>query len=117
MLTLRADVNFFVVAVTVSNTGGVRGSYHLCRDSRPPWLTLQGDEDGRGVLAPEEKAELRIVVDVNAAKVAATEDACAVPRLEGSSDGRPSACAVLRLEADKGGAGVLLPVVCNFVER
>lgn len=66
------------------------------------------------MLEPGETAELRIVVDVAGARVAAKQSD--VRGWELPAEHRSSACAVLRVEMDGGGAGMLLPVVCKCVE-
>lgn len=114
MLELGAGIPSLVAVVTVTNTGGVQGTYHVCGDSRPAWLNLEGS--GRGTLARGRSADLRIIVDGAAARAAASgEGAKALGQSDSSGDPRV-ACAVLRLEANGGGAGVLLPVVCNVTD-
>lgn len=98
-----------IAMVEVSNAGGLAGEYHVCKDSVPSWMTIDGA--GRGNLGPGEKAALRIVVDPAAAKVAARENGCA------QTQNRPAACAVLRVEAEGGAPGMLLPVVWMVVDR
>lgn len=89
------------VATEVKNEGGVGGEYHVCDDTVPKWMKL---ENRRGTLAPGETTQLGIVVDATAA----AEEAAAMPG--------PTPCAVLRVDVDGGGTGMLLPVICSFDE-
>lgn len=102
---------FPAAVAEVSNTGGMAGEYHVCKDSLPGWMSLDGN--GRGELGPGQKTELGIVVD------AAAADAAAGSELNGSelAQHRPAACAVLRLEVEGGGSGTLLAVVCMVADR
>ncbi|CAM9474706.1 unnamed protein product [Ectocarpus fasciculatus] len=113
-LVLALDQRPSLSAVTeISNTGGIKGTFHVCKDSLPGWISLDGNE--RGELEPGEKVEIAIVIDAAEAEAAA--------RKESNNDGsesdkhRPAACAVLRVEVDGGGSGTMLPVVCNLGDR
>lgn len=114
MLTLRKGVKWLIAVIVVSNTGGVRGSFHLTGESRPAWLKWEGT--GRGSLSPGERAELRLSIDVEAAEEVASRSSAGVAESAEARDATLSACAVLRIEADGGGSGVLLPVTCTFAE-
>ncbi|CAM9139890.1 unnamed protein product [Ectocarpus sp. 12 AP-2014] len=109
-LVLVLDQTPSLSAVTeISNTGGIKGTFHVCKDSLPGWISLDGSE--RGELEPGEKVEIAIVIDAAEAEAAA--------RIESNNDSesdthRPAACAVLRVEVDGGGSGTMLPVVCNL---
>ncbi|CAB1120216.1 unnamed protein product [Ectocarpus sp. CCAP 1310/34] len=112
-LVLILDQTPSLSAVTeISNTGGIKGAFHVCKDSLPGWISLDGSELGE--LEPGEKVEITIVIDAAEAEAAA--------RKESNSDSesdthRPAACAVLRIEVDGGGSGTMLPVVCNLGDR
>ncbi|CAM9934305.1 unnamed protein product [Scytosiphon promiscuus] len=102
-LSFALDRTPVSAAVEVTNTGGMEGKYHVCRESLPGWMRL--DNNQKGTLRPGETAEISIFIDALAAEAAAAKEL----------DGRPlkeSACAVLRVEVDAGGLGVLLPVSC-----
>lgn len=90
----------------ITNTGGKSGRYHLCADSCPEWMSLDGSWSGE--LQPGEKVQLSIVVDTPAAETVAENRGGHGKELHEQS----AACAVLRVEVDGGGAGTLLPVVC-----
>lgn len=94
--------------VEIRNDGGTVGKYHVCGDSLPGWLSLEGNE--RGELRPGEKVEIGIVVDAAEAEAAAGKEV-------GSGPGAEDLCAVLRVEVDGGGSGTLLPVVCMLGDR
>ncbi|CAM9274896.1 unnamed protein product [Ectocarpus sp. 12 AP-2014] len=112
-LVLVLDQTPSLSAVTeISNTGGIKGTFHVCKDSLPGWISLDGSE--RGELEPGEKVEIAIVIDAAEAEAAA--------RRESNNDSerdthRPAACAVLRVEVDGGGSGTMLPVVCDLGDR
>lgn len=112
-LILALDQTPSLSTVTeICNTGGVKGTFHVCKDSLPGWMSLDGNE--RGELEPGEKVEIAIVIDAAEAEAAA--------RKESNNDSesgthRPAACAVLRVEVDGGGSGTMLPVVCNLGDR
>lgn len=90
-------------AVTIANAGGMKGKFHVCKDSLPDWISLDGND--RGELRPGEAVEIGVVVDVAEAEAAAEQESNGGPR---------QACAVLRVEVDGGGSGTFLPVVCTF---
>ncbi|CAM9317650.1 unnamed protein product, partial [Hapterophycus canaliculatus] len=94
--------------VGILNAGGMTGKYHVCKDTLPGWMSLEGNE--RGELGPGEKVEISIVVDAAEAEAAAGKELGGGPRTE-------DLCAVLRVEVDGGGSGTLLPVVCVLGER
>lgn len=89
-------------AVSIANAGGMKGKFHVCEDSLPAWMSLDGND--RGELGPGEKVEIGIIVDVAEAEAGAEN---------GSDGGSRQACAVLRVEVDGGGSGTFLPVVCT----
>lgn len=89
------------VTTEMRNEGGAAGEYHVCDSTVPKWMKL---ENGRGSLAPGETAQLCIVVDATAV----AEEAAAIPA--------PTPCAVLRVDVDGGGTGILLPITCSFDE-
>lgn len=102
-LVLELDETPFLSAVTaISNIGGVQGVYHVCKDSLPGWISLDGNE--RGSLEPGEKVEIGIVIDAVQAKADLAKEPDGAPR---------QACAVLPVEVDGGGSGTLLSIVCN----
>lgn len=90
-------------AVTIANAGGLKGKFHVCKDSLPDWMTL--DSSDRGELGPGETVEIGVVVDVAEAEAAAEKESSGEPR---------QACAFLRVEVDGGGSGTFLPVVGTF---
>lgn len=112
-LVLVLDQTPSLSAVTeISNTGGIKGTFHVCKDSLPGWISLDGSE--RGELEPGEKVEIAIVIDAAEAEAAARKES----NNDSESDThRPAACAVLRVEVDGGGSGTMLPVVCNLGDR
>eukprot|EP00903_Cladosiphon_okamuranus_P017359 g15992.t1 len=87
-------------AVTITNAGGLKGKFHVCKDSLPDWMRLDGSD--KGELGPGEAVEIGIVVDVAEAEAAAEKESNGGPR---------QACAMLRVEVDGGGSGTFLPVV------
>lgn len=101
-VVLELDERPLLSAVTaISNVGGMEGVYHVCKDSLPDWISLDGNE--RRKLGPGERVEIGIVVDAAQARVAAGNEPGGGPR---------QACAVLPVEVDGGGSGTLLSVVC-----
>lgn len=100
-----------VATVRVTNSGGLQGAYHVCTDNRPAWLRVEG---AMGALAPGDKSELTLLVDLVEARAAAAQGSAG--GLELPAEYRDSVCAVLRVEVDEGGAGMLLPVVCRFAK-
>lgn len=110
-LVLELDQMPLRSAVTeISNVGGMEGAYHVCKDSLPGWMSLDGNE--RGKLGPGEKAEICIVID--AAAAAAEAEAASAKEPNG---GPRQAFAVLPVEVDGGGSGTLLSVVCMVGEK
>lgn len=89
--------------VTIANAGGLKGRFHVCKDSLPDWMSLDGDD--RGELGPGETVEIRVEVAVADAQAAAEKESNSGPR---------QAYAMLRVEVDGGGSGTFLPVVCTF---
>ncbi|CAN0165266.1 unnamed protein product [Scytosiphon promiscuus] len=83
--------------VEIRNAGGLPGKFHVCKDDLPGWMTLEGDD--RGEIQPGEKVDIVVVVDASKAVAAAGKDV-------------EDLCAVLQVEADGGGSGTMLPVVC-----
>lgn len=96
-----------LAAVTIANTGGVKGKFHVREDSLPEWMRLEGSDMGE--LGPGETAEIGIVVDVAEAEAAAEKESNG-----GSGSGPRQACAMLMVEVDGGGSGTFLPVVGMF---
>lgn len=111
VLVLTPALHHASAVAELRNAGGLGGRYHVCKDSLPRWMKLDGD--GRWELGPGEKAELGVVVDAAAAEAAVGEE----QRGKTGAHHRPAACAVLRVEVDQGGSGALLPVVCMFADR
>lgn len=87
------------VTTEVKNEGGAAGEYRVCENTVPQWMKL---ENRGGTLAPGETTQLGIVVDATAV----AEEAAAMPAT--------TPCAVLRVDVDGGGMGILLPVICSF---
>lgn len=106
-----SDIPATEATVRVTNTGGLPGAYHVCTDNRPAWLRIEG---AVGSLAPGKKSELRLLLDLMGARAAAAQGSTGGVELP--AEHRDSACGVLRIEVDGGGAGVLLPVVCRFAK-
>eukprot|EP00752_Nemacystus_decipiens_P012707 g11259.t1 len=93
-------------AVAITNTGGLKGKFHVCMDSLPDWMRLDGSD--RGELGPGETVEIGVVVDVAEAEAAAEKESNGGP-------GPRQACAMLMVEVDGGGSGTFLPVFGTFV--
>lgn len=106
-LVLELDQMPVLSAVTaISNVGSVEGVYHVCKDTLPDWISLDGND--RGKLGPGEKVEIGIVVDAAQARASVGKEL----------DGSPGqACAVLPVEVDGGGSGTLLSVVCMVSDK
>ena len=92
-------------AVTIANSGGVKGKFHVREDSLPKWMRLEGSD--KGELGPGETVKIGLVVDVAAAEAAAEEE-------RNGQSGPRQACAMLMVEVDGGGSGTFLPVVGTF---
>jgi len=107
-LELLLDRKPFQTAMTkITNAGGKKGKFHVCKDGLPRWMRLKGSEHGE--LRPGEMAEIGMVINVAEAEEEAKKES------NGGGAGRqPSACALLRVEVDGGGSGTLLSVLCTF---
>jgi len=62
-LELLMDRKPFQTAMAkITNAGGKKGKFHVCKDGLPGWMSLEGSQQGE--LGPGEMAEIRIVIDV-----------------------------------------------------